>query len=306
MGIQPMVFCALLGCLISMLIIPLMLLPGLMRSIKVSPSSRGQHTHDTTGDNRPVCSLGGIALATSFLGVATLTYFLYPTAWTTSHTNVAIIWTALAILFLGLWNDFRPLRPSWKLSLQIVIAVAAYCQGIRIETFTNPAGSADLQLGVWSALVTVVWLVGLTKLIDFTSRIEGLTAGLGLVLLGLRAITGFGSGAEFPALCSIGIAGALVGFLIYNLPPAKIRLGGGGAGFVGFLIASLTTVNSDHESSALSASTFAAVLILPILGVTFADFRRDTKGSPAATLVTKPVHRRFTEMEVPRARGRSW
>src|SRR6266511_198428 len=118
MGIQPMVFCALLGCLISMLIIPLMLLPGLMRSIKVSPSSRGRPAHEVPRDHCPVCSLGGIALATSFLGVATLTYFLYPTAWTTSHTNVASIWTALAIFLLGLWNDFRPLRVSWKLSLQ--------------------------------------------------------------------------------------------------------------------------------------------------------------------------------------------
>jgi hypothetical protein len=143
----------------------------------------------------------------------------------------------------------------------MVIAIAAYCQGVQIEAFTNSSGTVDFQLGAWSGIVTVLWLVGLTNLLDLTRRIEGLTAGIGLVLLGYRAATGFGSGAEFPALFSIGLAGALIGILVYNLPPTRIRLGGGGAGFVGFLVASLTTIHSSHEST-LSASVFVAVIIL--------------------------------------------
>lgn len=306
MGIQPMVFCALLGCLISLLVIPLMLLPSLMRSVKACRSRDHDESPADFEDSNPVCGLGGIALATSFLGVATLIYFLYPTTWSSaSYANVAIIWTGLAIFFLGLWDDFRPLQTGWKLVLQTGIAIAAYCQGVQIEAFTNSSGTVDFQLGAWSGTVTVLWLVGLTNLIDLTRRIEGLTAGIGLVLLGYRAATGFGSGAEFPALFSIGLAGALIGILVYNLPPTRIRLGGGGAGFVGFLVASLTTIHSSHEST-LSASVFVTVLILPILGFVWLDARSRDKGSPITPLASRQVRRRLVGTSEIRTRDRSW
>ena len=306
MGIQPMVFCALLGCLISLLIIPLMLLPGLMRSIKTCRSQEHDDSETSSDVNQPVCGLGGIALATSFLGVAALIYFLYPTTWTSaSQANVAIVWTGLAIFFLGLWDDFRPMQSGWKLALQTVIAIAAYCQGVQIDAFTNPSGTADFHLGAWGGAVTVLWLVGLTNLIEFTRRIDGLTVGIGLVLLGYRAATGFGSGADFPALFSIGVAGALIGILIYNLPPTRVRLGGGGAGFVGFLVASLTTIHSNHEST-LSASVFVAVLVLPILGGIWLEARSREKISPILPFSSRPARQRRVERAEPPPGSRSW
>lgn len=307
MGIQPMVFCALLGCLISLLIIPLMLLPGLMRSVLACRASKGVSNFPAASlHDRSVCGVGGIALATAFLGVATLVYFLYPEAWTSAgHSNVAIIWTALAIFFLGLWDDFRPLKANWKLLLQIIIAIVAFGQGVQVEAFANPSSEREWHLGAWSGVVTVIWLVGLTNLIDLTRRVEGLTAGIGMLLLILRAVTGFGSGAEFSALFSIGLAGALCGFLIYNLPPARIRLGGAGAGFVGFLVASLTTVNSSPDST-LSASMFVAVLILPLLGLLWIDSRPTDKGPPLAPLDPKHVRRRLAGADETETRGRSW
>jgi UDP-GlcNAc:undecaprenyl-phosphate GlcNAc-1-phosphate transferase len=306
MAIQPMVFCALLGCLISLLIIPLLLLPGLLRSVKLGRRRERDESPVAPENSSPACGLGGIALATSFLGVATLIYFLYPTAWTSaSHVHSAIVWTGLAIFILGLWDDFRPLQTGWKLALQTVIAIAAFCQGVQIEAFTTSAGTTDLQLGAWRGAVTVLWLVGLTNLIDLTRRIDGLTAGVGLVLLGYRAVTGFGSGAEFPALFSIGIAGALVVILAYNLPPTRVRLGGAGAGFVGFLVASLTTVHSSHEST-LSASVFVAVLVLPILGIAWLEARSRDKGSRILPLSSKRIHPRLVDRVEPPPRSRSW
>jgi UDP-GlcNAc:undecaprenyl-phosphate GlcNAc-1-phosphate transferase len=305
MGIQPMVFCALLGCLISLLIIPLILLPGLMRSLTVRRGSEERRFEGRDKTPTPVPGLGGIVLATSFLGVATLIYFLYPAAWMTkSHTNLAIVWTGLAMFFLGLWDDFRPLRAHWKVLVQTLISVAAYCQGVQIETFTNPLGGASYPLGVWSGLITVLWLLGLTNLIALAGRINGLAGGLGLVLLGLLAVAGFGSGAEFSALCAIGVAGALLGFLVYNFPPSRIRLEGGGACFVGFLIGSLTTVKP-HSDARLSAMEVLFVLVLPLSGLGLAIWRVTPKGLPGAHLAPKHAHRRLLEISVPPARGRS-
>jgi UDP-GlcNAc:undecaprenyl-phosphate GlcNAc-1-phosphate transferase len=306
MGIQPMVFCALLGCLISLLVIPLTLLPGLMRSITAGRIRGRDYQPTSSMDEKAACNLGGIALATAFLAVATLIYFLYPEAWTSAgHSNVAILWTALAIFLLGLWDDYRPLRAGWKLALQTVVAIVAYFQGVQIEAFASPSGTADFQLGAWSGLVTVLWLVGLTNVIDLTKRVEGLTAGLGLALLAFQAVAGFGSGSAFASLFSVGIAGALIGYLFCNRPPTRIRLGGGGSGFVGFLVAGLTTVHSGHDAT-LSASVFIAVLVLPVLGIVWQESRSAVKRSTAAPAASMQLKERLGGVDESETRTRSW
>ena len=106
-----MIFCALLGCLITVLIVPLILLPDLVRSLTIR--GHDERYRSASSQNVHLRGLGGVALAMSLLAVATLIYFVCPEAWVDrSEVNVAVIWTALAMLFLGLWNDFRPINSS--------------------------------------------------------------------------------------------------------------------------------------------------------------------------------------------------
>jgi UDP-GlcNAc:undecaprenyl-phosphate/decaprenyl-phosphate GlcNAc-1-phosphate transferase len=296
MGIQPMVFCALSGCLISLLIIPAVLLPGLLRSLAMR---RGTDPFDAAREpSKTLASLGGIALATSFLGVAACIYFLYPAIWTDqSFVHLAIVWTGLAMFFLGLWDDHRPLERITRLLIQTVIAFAAYAQGIQVQTLANPLTADLVHFGDWSALVTVLWLVGLTNLIRVAGRWNGRASGIGLALITLLTVfvlVGFGSGSDFPGLCAVGIAGSVIGCNLFNLAPHRIHLGAAGTSLIGFVIGSLMTLNSDPEKTL--AACLILVMTLPGLAL-LTLLRSGPKGLSPVRLHAKWVSRRFLGLE---------
>src|SRR5262245_45578212 len=145
MGFEPMLFCLLLGCLISLLIIPLMLLPALRRSLPLQERRRTpdlltpRERFATPERERPAPRAGGVALAAAFLGVSLLIVLLYPAAWTREGSiSLGIVWTALAMFFVGLWDDFQPLGRGRRLLIQTLISAAACVQGVRIDTFIAP------------------------------------------------------------------------------------------------------------------------------------------------------------------------
>ncbi len=302
MSVTPMLYCLLFGCLISLLIIPVMLWPSLKRSL---PLLRGGREAGFAGAHKEgllVPKLGGVALAAAFVGVSLLICFLYPATWAEKgRISLGIVWTSLAMFFVGIWDDFRPLGLGRKLLVQTLISIAACVQGIHFEAFNSPLQGLSSHLGVWSGVVTVLWLVALTNLFHRFEAINGLAGGVGFVVLSLLAYAGAAAGAGFPTLCAIGMAGALLGFLVYNLPPARIYMGAGGAGLIGFLIANFSIVHPDKETSMAAI----LVLLLPLLGMGLAVWPGIPKVSPSAPSGARPGHRHLEALGVSRPRGRS-
>jgi len=134
----------------------------------------------------------------------------------------------------------------------------------------------------------------MTNLINLIDGIDGLAGGISLMMMGLLAFVGF-SNQSFSLFIAVGVAGALLGFLWYNFPPAKIYLGDGGAYFLGFLIGSLAVTNSHKGTvaAALLAPIFA--LALPIADVAWAILRRGTKGLPIFRPDRKHIHHRLVD-----------
>ena len=286
-----MLFCLLLGCLISLLIIPLMLLPSLRRSLPL-PERRGEQ--DVFVPPTPTASAsraGGMALAMAFVGVSLLICFLYPAAWTNqSRISLGILWTALAMFAIGSWDDYRPMSVGRRLLIQTLVSIAACLQGVQIEPAGGPFSGISAHLGAWSGVLTVFWLVGLTNLFHRVNSINGLAGCLGLVLMTLLAYSSAGAGAAFPALCAFGMAGALLGFLVYNLPPTRTCMGSGGAGLIGFLAGSFSLVHPDREVTMAAA----LVLVLPALGLCLTFWPRAPKPSPSTPSGLGGSHRRAT------------
>jgi UDP-GlcNAc:undecaprenyl-phosphate GlcNAc-1-phosphate transferase len=270
--VQSMVFCSVLGGLVSLLVIPLLLLPELFRS---TVDRRRSLERVVEGVQRTVTfRLGGLALVTAFLSVAALIHLLYPSAIESrSHTCDTVVFASLAMFVAGLWHDVRPVRTTKKLLIQTLIATVACTQGVVIDALQNPFGASSVPLGIWGGTVTVLWLVGVTNLISFVDRVDGLAGAVGLTLMGLLAYLAFGLNAPFAAMCAIGMFGALLGFLVYNFPLARIRMGSSGTAFVGFLIGSLPIANPHHEG-VLSAGMF----MLVILGASFLFLSRGWLG----------------------------
>ena len=237
---------------------------------------------------------GGVAIVGGFAVVCCLAAGLLHLAGIQRSVNWTIIAGSLAVFALGLRDDFKPLGAKVKLLVQVLIASAVYAAGIQIVQIKNPLSGAEYDLGAWGFVATVFWLVALTNLINLIDGSDGLAGGISLMLMCLLAYFGFGADS-FSLLVALGTAGAVVGFLCYNFPPAKIYMGDGGAYFLGFLIGSLTIVNSHKGTvaAALIAPIFA--LALPIADVVLAIVRRGLKGLPIFRPDRKHIHHRLVD-----------
>ena len=141
----------------------------------------------------------------------------------------------------------------------------------------------------------------MTNLVNLIDGIDGLAAGICLMLTVLL-MDPQASGTAIP-LMVCGVAGSLLGFLVFNFPPAKIYMGDGGAYFLGFPIGELTISNSHKGTVAAALVAPLFVLALPILDVSLAIMRRGLKGLPLFRADRRHIHHRLLEMGLSRRRA---
>ena len=275
-----------LGLVVSLAIVPLII----TRLAPLVAHLRHKQLHQT--HTVAVPRLGGIALAVAFVVILAITFFFKD--FQPGGTRIVLALSSLAMFGLGLWDDIVPLGARKKLLWQILISLAAFSFGLRIEEVKNPLTGDIYSLGPWACAATVFWLIAMTNLINLIDGIDGLATGICLMLMCLLVYVSFGS--QHFALCiATGMAGALIGFLRFNFPPARIYLGDGGAYFLGYLIGALTIQSSNKGTvaAALIAPIFA--LALPILDVAFSIFRRGIKGLPIFRPDRRHIHHRLLQ-----------
>ena len=283
-----MLSCALVGLGIVFLAIRL----GLASAPFRNRLQRGQDLHHT--HQVPTPRLGGLALAIAFIGVEVFIALFWPEQRSVAPGRSVVLLSSLAMFGLGFWDDLKPLGAKRKLLAQILIALSVCVFGIGIEKFRIPFVSIDIDLHYWGVLVTVLWLVGMTNLINLIDGMDGLAGGICLMLMCLLVYVGHESGG-FVLLVS-GMAGALIGFLCFNFPPARIYLGDSGAYLLGFQIG-MFAILSSHKGTvfaALVAPLF--VLALPILDTTLAILRRALRGLPIFRPDRRHLHHHLLEM----------
>jgi len=262
----------LLGAAIVRLLIPLIVRECARRRILDRPSDL-HHAH-----SRPVPRLGGLALAGAFVGVELFIALVQPDDGVSIPARDAVILGSLAMFGLGLWDDLRGLGARKKLLGQILIAVGVCTSGIGIQQFQIPLTQHIIPLGHSGLLVTVFWLVAVTNLINLIDGADGLAAGICLMLMLLIAYVGH-QGGSFELLAA-GMSGALLAFLRFNFPPARIYLGDGGAYFLGFQIGLFSLIDSHKGAVFASLAAPMFVLALPILDTSLAIARRGLWGLP--------------------------
>jgi UDP-GlcNAc:undecaprenyl-phosphate GlcNAc-1-phosphate transferase len=249
-------------------------------------ASEPHHTHAI-----PVPRLGGIALAGAMVTVVLVFSCCLGTDFFLKNDRWLVIPSSLAMFGLGLWDDFRALGAKRKLFGQLLIASATYFCGIGIYHFRIPFMDQVIDLGLWSWPVTVLWLVAMTNLINLIDGVDGLAGGICLMLMVLMMYVSTQAGLM--PIITAGMIGALLGFLRFNFPPARIYMGDGGAYFLGFFIGCTTIVTSQKGTifAALVAPLF--VLALPIIDTTLAILRRGIRGLPLFRPDRKHIHHRL-------------
>lgn len=283
-GVSQLLVYGVLGFGVSYGVIVMML--SVARRLKtVRRPDEMHHSHRT-----PVSRLGGAGLVAAFAVVSVLAGAFNKL---NSGENWCIIGSSLAMFGLGLWDDLRALGARRKLFGQAVIASFAFFLGIAIDHFKIPFTGYIIDLGLWSWLATVIWLVGMTNLINLIDGVDGLAGGICLMLMLLMAVVGGISGTV--SFTAVGMAGALLAFLRFNFPPARIFMGDGGAYFLGYLIGVLTIISS-HKGTVVAAMIAPLfVLALPILDTSLAVLRRGVQGLPLFRADRRHIHHRLLD-----------
>ncbi len=178
---------------------------------------------------------------------------------------VAIAVGALLLFGIGLLDDLRDLGWGWKFLVQIGVAVGTVASGVRLSLFMEQGPSWVHHV---AALVTVLWIVGITNAFNFLDNMDGLTTGVAAVASLAFLAVAVMTGQDFIALFLAAILGACVGFLPYNLAPASIYLGDSGALVIGYLLSALTVLFTFYREG---YPLFAILVPLVVLAVPLFD-----------------------------------
>lgn len=164
---------------------------------------------------------------------------------------------------LGLLDDRRPLPPGRKLLVIVAVALFVAVVGrVRIAEFAGVAVSVAL---------TTAWFVVIVNALNFLDNMDGLSAGVAALGLLFLAVCGLMAGQVLvPALAGVFL-GAVVGFLIFNFPPARIFMGDAGSLVVGYMLATVSTLTTYYQSGR-GAPPYALAMPLVILAIPLYDF----------------------------------
>jgi UDP-GlcNAc:undecaprenyl-phosphate/decaprenyl-phosphate GlcNAc-1-phosphate transferase len=228
---------------------------------------------------RPTATLGGIgifiAFQASLLAGAALTGMWSQVPW-------GILAGSLIVFSLGLFDDFRHITPPAKLVGQILAAAVVVAFGYTTKFFT-PKIANTLVAQLPNILLTFVWLVGITNAINLLDNMDGLAGGIAFIASAFLAY--FFWRAHDPGLMLVALAmsGAVLGFLVFNWPPASIFMGDSGSLSLGFTLAALAIARQAQASNVFAVMGVPTLLfLLPILDTTFVTFTRLLRGqSPA-------------------------
>lgn len=239
----------------------------------------------------PMPLLGGAAVFTALIAGVLFSGF-----WPTRPDRprlLAIFAGAALALALGMVDDKRDLRAGPKLAGQILIASLVVASGLRVTLFIP---SEPLQ---W--VVTVLWLVTVMNALNFLDNMDGLCAGIGAICALIFGGIAAAHGQLLAATLAAAIAGALIGFLPWNLPGAKIFLGDGGSHLTGFLLGVLAIL-PHYYSYREPSPTFLPVLIplivlaLPLFDLVAVTWQRWRRGAPVYIGDTSHISHRFMRL----------
>jgi UDP-GlcNAc:undecaprenyl-phosphate GlcNAc-1-phosphate transferase len=196
-----------------------------------------------------------------------------------TFTSVRVTWPLLAtgaglLVLVGVVDDVRGLRARTKLLAQGVAAVLVASAGCVIREATNPITGASIDLGVFAVPVTLAWVIGVTNALNLIDGLDGLAAGVGLIVAGTLALISFTTGRPDVALLAGILAGALVGFLYFNFNPATIFLGDSGSLFLGYALAVLSLESAHKGATAVLVMAPILALGVPLMDTTLTVLRR--------------------------------
>ncbi|HJW57953.1 MAG TPA: glycosyltransferase [Burkholderiaceae bacterium] len=261
--------------------------------------------HDLNGIQKfhavPVPRIGGVGIHSSLLLTALL---LRAANSIHSHFILIFLIPSSLVFAIGFTED---LTKRVSVTMRLVVTMLAALIGCLIlnttvRTFGIPMIDTLFQINLIALVFTVVAVAGVSNAINLIDGFNGLAAFVSVTALVALAVVAHIVGDELIFTIALTTAGAVVGFLIWNYPTAKIFLGDGGAYLVGFVIAELSILL--HERNAEVSVLFPLLLMIyPIFETLFSIYRRkfvrgQSPGAPDAMHLHQMINKRLVRWRV--------
>ena len=177
---------------------------------------------------------------------------------------VIILLSALVLFLLGLWDDKKHLGPVFKLVVQFAVAItAASFAEVRVELF--------IENKIITTTLSAVWIVLIINAFNFLDNMDGAAAGIAVIVSCILFTAAAISGQVFVGGLAVVFIGTLLGFLVFNFPPAKIFAGDAGSLVIGFLLA-LLTLRTTYYHEAQSGQWYSVFTPAIVMAVPLYDF----------------------------------
>lgn len=256
---------------------PLMRRAAIALGFVDQPASRKVHTS-------PIPLLGGVAIYIAF--IAALLFF--SSAFYINQV-IGILLGATWVSFLGIWDDWRALRPIAKLGGQILGVALLILTGVQVEFLRNP---------FLNALITAAWVLGITNAVNFLDNMDGLSGGIAAIASAWFLILCLQNGQLLVAPFAAALMGASLGFLVYNFNPARIFMGDAGSLFLGFMLAAVgIKLRFPTQPDFVTWMIPVLVLGVPVLDMTLVTISRLRRGvNPWTTAGKDHLSHRLVKM----------
>jgi UDP-GlcNAc:undecaprenyl-phosphate GlcNAc-1-phosphate transferase len=247
---------------------------------------------------RPTPLLGGLAIFAGALvaGLIWLPagYGEEPELW---H---GVLLAAALITLVGALDDRFDLHPALKLLGQVLAAMIVVHFGVAVKAITLPfigqlafpnTGPADA-----GPILTVIGLVAMMNVLNFSDGVDGLAAGVCVIIAATMAVIAFDLGRQQPAVLAALTAGAALGFLFYNFPPASSFMGDCGANLLGLLMGVIAVEAAVKTAAVVSFVLPLILLAVPFLDTTFVVLKRLKYRQPIYRSDSEHFHHRMARI----------
>lgn len=295
------------AAVVTVLTVPIFRVIAASRGYMTEPNERQAHTEATA-------SIGGGAMYLGFLvgfGVAWFTGWFEP-SFSASSEPIGVLACATMAYLVGVVDDVREISAPAKTAGLVLAASLLAFGGISLIVFRIPFAGVTILTPDLAFLLSVLWVLGMANAVNFIDGLDGLAAGI----MGIGAIAfflyttrltdeGLLLESNIGPLIAALVVGVCLGFLPWNVHPAKIFMGDGGALLLGSLMAASTMAVGGRADNPFSGQTFffyaplvipLVILGVPIVDTIFAIIRRTIFRQGVATADMGHLHHRLIRL----------
>jgi UDP-GlcNAc:undecaprenyl-phosphate/decaprenyl-phosphate GlcNAc-1-phosphate transferase len=269
--------------IISTALVPLVRSLALQKGLVDAPGERKIH-------QTPIPRVGGVAIFVAFALTCLFVSLLFPDSF--RHSGLlGLLSGSVGMFALGLVDDVLNLSPYVKLVGQALAISVAFAGGVQIVGLDLP-GSYYLVLNGLAFPITLLWMMAISNALNFIDGVDGLASGITTISALTMVVVAVFTHQYAAAVIAAMLAGANMGFLVFNFHPARIFMGDGGALFSGFMLAGLA-VTGVLKTPVVVMLLPILVLSVPIMDITYSTIRRLLAGQSPFIADANHIHHRL-------------